>query len=443
MITTTRLLDDFAVTDWTALDYAMSTHPVYVDLAFKGCIFRQVINTRHLSLLFTNPTSFTPPSQTLSVPKLDYSCTSEFYNLLESELLHLTHNQLLTAPTNSTSFVAYTDGSCPGFAAYTSTSPFDEHLEVTSDWIISYGMVKTAPLDVNVIAPLDGSKSTGEMKSIIELFDYIFSHLLSGSEVRVFIDSQYVIRSLLGDQLPSTHHSHQLVELAQQYFTALRTNDSVQLVKVSSHIGIPGNELADALAKRGVSTYGSLGRFSFPRTRSLSTPEIGYNSDRWLSKTPQEQSEFLSSSIEKHVSVIPILPVSPKKPWISSRTLLLITDFQQALDLSPSEIKQCRKRIKKSATKDKKEFISSHLQADFHGSSAHQWRTARSIRTPFSPRPVNLYNIHGKLTSKHMRTTTVAEYLSEKVWKAPDELGEIPIEPPPTDCGSFFLAWEN
>ena len=84
------------------------------------------------------------------------------------------------------------------------------------------------PLDSNVIAPLDGSNNTGEMKAIIEVFDYIlrYSDLPSGSEVRVFIDSQYVIRS----------------------------------------------------------------------TRSLSPPEIGYNSDCWLSKRPQEQSEFLTSN---------------------------------------------------------------------------------------------------------------------------------------------------
>ena len=223
------------------------------------------------------------------------------------------------------------------------------------------------PLDANVIAPLDGSNNTGEMKAIIELYDYIFyySHLPSGSGVRVFIDSQYVIRSLLGDQLPSTHH--QLVELAQQYFTALRTIHSVHLVNVSSHIGIPGNELADALANRGVSAFGPLGRFSFAHTNSLSPPEIGYNSDRWLSRTPQ-QSEFLSSLVDKHRSGIPVLPVSPQKPWIPPSTLLRIADFQQATDLSFTEIKQCRKRIRKSASKDKKEFISSHLQGDFHGS---------------------------------------------------------------------------
>ena len=71
-------------------------------------------------------------------------------------------------------FVTYADGSRPnnrtvgpdnpadwGFAAYVSNSPFDKHLEVTNDWHISHGMVKTAPLDENVLAPLDGSNNTG------------------------------------------------------------------------------------------------------------------------------------------------------------------------------------------------------------------------------------------------------------------------------------------
>ena len=112
MTTTTHLLDDFAVTDWTALDYALSTHPVYVELTSKRSMFQQVINTRQLPLLFTYRTSLTPPTKTLSVPKLDYSCTSEFINLIESELLQTTHNQLLPTPTSGTFFVPYTDGSC-------------------------------------------------------------------------------------------------------------------------------------------------------------------------------------------------------------------------------------------------------------------------------------------------------------------------------------------
>ena len=167
------------------------------------------------------------------------------------------------------------------------------------------------------------------LRILIELFDYIlyYSMLPPASEVRRFIDSKYVIRSSQGDQLPSTHY--QLVELAQQYFAALRAQHFVILDKVSSHIGIPGNEVADALARRGVSSYGVLGRFSFPRTQPLSPPSIGYNSQIWMSKTPQEQCDFISQLFYKHLSSIPVLPASPKKPWISAHTLFLISEFQQ------------------------------------------------------------------------------------------------------------------
>ena len=125
---------------------------------------------------------------------------------------------------------------------------------------------------------------------------------------------------------------------------------------------------------------------------------------------------LFAPSLQKHL--LPTLPVSAKKPWISSFTLDLITQFQDCTDLTVPEIKSLRKRIKKSASRDKKQFIAQHLQEDFHGSSINQWRTARSIRKPFTPRSVNLFNIHGKLSSKDLRATTLAEYLSEKVWNS-------------------------
>ena len=66
-----------------------------------------------------------------------------------------------------------------------------------------------------------------------------------------------------------------------------------------------------------------------------------------------------------------------------------------------------------------------------------------SIRKPFTPRPVKLFNIKGQLTSKHTRAATLAKYLSDKLWKAPEGLSEISVEPPvPTDCGSFFCMGE-
>ena len=91
----------------------------------------------------------------------------------------------------------------------------------------------------------------------------------------------------------------------------------------------------------------------------------------------------------------------------------------------------------------KHSFIASHLQSDFHGSSALQWRTARSIRAPFTPRPINLYDISGKFAPKHKRPEVFAEYFSEKVCKAPPNLGPESVDPPPlTDCGSLFSMGE-
>ena len=78
MTTTTHLLENFEVTDWTALDYAACTHPAHVDLTFKGSIFQQLINTWHLPLYFTYRTSFSPLTKTSTAPKLDYSLFLNF-----------------------------------------------------------------------------------------------------------------------------------------------------------------------------------------------------------------------------------------------------------------------------------------------------------------------------------------------------------------------------
>ena len=184
------------------------------------------------------------------------------------------------------------------------------------------------------------------------------------------------MRLILGDSLPNTHH--QLVTLPQQYYTALRTIHHVTLSKVAGHSGIIGNELADSLAKKGVTEYGSLGRFSGPRTAALSPADIGYNTDLWLSLSPDEQNLRLLDMIRKHVPLIPTLPVSAKKPWISPSTLEYITSFQARTDLTMAEVKQYRNKIKKLARRDKKQFIMTHLQDDFHGSAIQQWRTART-----------------------------------------------------------------
>ena len=231
------------------------------------------------------------------------------------------------------------------------------------------------------------------------------------------------MRLILRDSLPNTHH--QLVTLAQQYFTALRTLHHVTLSKVAGHSGIIGNELADSLAKKGV------------KERC-----IGYNTDQWLSLSPDEQNPRLLDMIRKHTPLIPTLPVSAKKPWISPSTLEYISSFQARTDLTAAEVKQYRNKIKKLARKDKKQFIMMHLQEDFHGFAIQQWHTARTLRKDFRPTPTNLINTKGKLVFKAARAETFAEYLVNQVWKAPDDeskpfspsLEEIPTSARPLQC---------
>ena len=143
MTTSADLLDDFEVTDWTTLDYASVSHPIFPDFTFKGSIFQQIVNSRHLPLLFTYRSFFTPKTRYTPEPKLDYSQTSEFYSAIETRLLSSTGNVTCSSSTTGQFLVAYADGSCPstrtvgpdnpagwGFTTYTSNSPFQCHSPV-------------------------------------------------------------------------------------------------------------------------------------------------------------------------------------------------------------------------------------------------------------------------------------------------------------------------
>ena len=125
----------------------------------------------------------------------------------------------------STTIIAYTDGSCPnnrtvsfdnpagwGFAL-TSGSSLPTHPPVDSTWLQSWGKVRSTP--TQYLPELPGSNNTGELKALIQLFDFLLYHsaFRPGDALIIYTDSQYALSLLLGSSLPSTHH--QLVVLAQ------------------------------------------------------------------------------------------------------------------------------------------------------------------------------------------------------------------------------------
>ena len=236
----------------------------------------------------------------------------------------MTHNEFPSPNPTLPRIIAYTDGSCPnnrvvsfdnpagwGFALTISESSA-VHPQIDQTWKQSWGPVKTNPADI--VHPLLGSNNTGELKALIELFDYLLYHspFPEVDQLTVYTDSQYAISVLQGDALPVTHH--QLVTVAQKYYTAVPCKYRTILLKVSSHTGIPGNELADTLAKRGVTSCSALGRFSPVPPQPLSPPTIDFNQSQWTDKTTTEQDAILHALVAEHLPLIPLLPQTAKKP---------------------------------------------------------------------------------------------------------------------------------
>ena len=92
MTSSTDSPDDFDVTDWTTVDDAAVSHPIFPYITFEGSIFQQLIDSRHLPLFFVYRSSFLPKTPVTHVPKLDYSLTSDFYAAVETSLLSSTGN---------------------------------------------------------------------------------------------------------------------------------------------------------------------------------------------------------------------------------------------------------------------------------------------------------------------------------------------------------------
>ena len=179
-------------------------------------------------------------------------------------------------------------------------------------------------------------------------------------------------------------------------------------------------------------------------SRPLQPPDIGFDSHAWNEYSVEDQDKFIVSQLTDNLSLIPHLPLSAKKPWISEDTLQLIVAFQSRQFTDIDDLKQARKTIKKAARKDKKVFISRYLEADFHGTNVQQWDHAHSIRSSFKPRAAALYNPEGKLLSKTARAATFADYLADKVWYSETD-SPVPVTaraPPVLDMNSPFTAHE-
>ena len=423
------------VSEWTTLDYVITALAPVFAVEDISSHFQQAVNSRHLPIICSIgvalPARRPPPS---TPPMPDYTQTSQYYDKLESSLLSLCNHSFDPVASVEGHVLAYTDGSCPNNRVISQTNPagwgfvvspilltFALHPKPTSDWITSHGKVRTNPDFPEFAGAEVSSNNTAELQALIELFDYLlyFSGFPEGQRIHVYTDSQYVLDILRARSLPATHY--RLISRLQRYWVAMRITFNVHVDKVPSHVGIPGNEYADRVAYSGNFSLGRTGRFSQPHSRSLRPPEFNPDLTNWDSLSVQEQNVFLRQAISEAKELIPALPLTPHKPWISKTTLGLIAELRDAGGLAPEDVKAFRKRIKASARKDKKTFVHTRLSIDYE-STPTQWTTLRNLRRGFTPKPPGIRDTSGKLRPTKQRAEVFREYLANHVWKCGEEV---------------------
>ena len=119
---------------------------------------------------------------------------------------------------------------------------------------------------------------------------------------------------------------------------------------------------------------------------------------------------------------VPLLSATPRRPWISSRTLFLIEQRNEArVRNSREDVQALNKQVQISARADRKRWLDEAIE---NGG----WQAVRALRKKQTPRHGRLRDKHGNLVDVEKKAETMADYLEEEQWKlyeGPEELPDL------------------
>ena len=386
---------------------------------------------RHF-LLEANVTlpAFVPQPSPFRTPTLmcDTRQLKQGLSLAIQKQLDLSFSQTTPCPVSEhpiPSLSLYTDGSCPNNkAAYGNPAGWGWVL-LSEPPVDGYGPVGCG-LPFHVI----GSNNTAELQAPLEALDYL-SRVPPTQPVTFFLDSQYVLDILQGTSVPDYHLP--LIELLFHSLSFTLTRVHLAFAKVQAHVGIEGNERADANASKGTHQLAPIGRHaSTPPLPLLSqAPSIPLS----FSQAPiSQQSDHLARVLTTAAThSLPRKTMSVRKPYLSSTTRQLISGITSDQH-SPDQI-HLRKVIKKSAKQDRKRWILDQITRDHQGDTSSQWRTIRHLRATYQPRTKQVRFPDGSLSTAGAKPEALAQHLVADVWNSVDlpPLDSTPLYPP-QDC---------
>jgi len=334
----------------------------------------------------------------------------------------------LRSPPSPPFFEAFTDGACQDNRAVSPSNPAGWGYTVRhvteadlspDEWTDGYGQVVTEPDDPAAAGALEGSNNTGELQALLELFDFLHRQN-SSLPVVIKVDSQYALDVMLGLAVPTTHAA--LISVLRAQLSSTLSVRHLFFEKVASHIGIPGNERADSLAKKGeTGRFAWKGRFSSVSPVPIWSPATETDTSWLQAHSVSEQTSLLVNALKDSAVTLVQRPVLPRKPYISSETWASIERLHGLTSPSQeSERRYWRNKTKKLAKKDKKLWIENKLNEDYRGAPAQQWQLIKSLRKGFQHKPVGVRKPDGRVGSLEERADTLATYWAEQVWASQD-----------------------
>ena len=118
----------------------------------------------------------------------------------------------------------------------------------------------------------------------------------------------------------------------------------------------------------------------------------------------------VNNAMSSASGVIPSLAASAQRPWITSRTLLIIGRRNQARVSGNLLLEgKLNRKVRSAAKVDRKMWPNESLRQG-------TWDCVRKLRKPASHKQGRLRNLNGDLVGSELRSETLAEYLETVQW---------------------------
>ena len=293
--------------------------------------------------------------------------------------------------------------------------------KVGDAWMDASGPVVTDPNHPLFAGALVGSNNTGELTAILEA---VLHASQQDHTAVIHSDSLWAINVLKGKWRPQRHK-----QLVNYIRGVLKQHEGLQMHWIKGHAGHEGNERADKLA--------DVGRQSAARHGATAPHTIDHTA-------PVKHGNILHTMQEKATAKFAPTGIVHRRPWISDATLQLLADARTAEADQEADAKTKKNLAKRSAKRDKIQWIHDQLTQDLTASHSTVWKTVLKQKRGFRACKTHLI-VDDKPVPWSQNHTAFRDHYQTKQWyvrpgaEAKNETlrERPPIHPQVSELGPF------